>query len=219
MRVAVLSLTRDRLWSTRECFTLLRDLAGCPFDHYVLDQGSGDGTEDWLRDVYQPKLLVEMRANVGVSRGINTLLNGIDLDAYDVVVKFDNDCVLTTPDTLKTAASLVMAHPEWILSPHILGLNDPVQVSHEEELDGVRVGVIGRIGGVFMAAPSSLYKSYRHDESNPIWGMDDVQLGGHWQQSGGRLGYLLDFPARHDTQAQAAKDPVYYARKMAEFNG
>src|SRR5581483_89126 len=216
MRVAVLSLCRDRLWATQHCFGLLQALAGTPFVHFVLDQGSEDGSEEWLREDYQPMLLVEMKGNVGISRGINILLDGIHVDDYDLIVKFDNDCELTQPDTLKVAAELVAAHPEWIVSPHILGLNDTVQISHEETIDGVRVGVIGRIGGVFMAAPASLYQTYRHDINNPIWGMDDVHLGAYWQQQGGRLGYLLDYPASHNTQWQRTQDPVYFERKMAE---
>ena len=57
MRVAVLSLTRDRLVYTRHCFAKLHEFAGCEFDHYVLDQGSKDGTDEWLTMEYQPEYL------------------------------------------------------------------------------------------------------------------------------------------------------------------
>ena len=44
MKFAVLTLTRDRLEYTQHCFETLRQNAGCDYDHYVLDQGSEDGT-------------------------------------------------------------------------------------------------------------------------------------------------------------------------------
>ena len=48
MNIAVLSLTRDRLDYTKHCFGRLIELAGCDFDWYITDQGSNDGTVDWL---------------------------------------------------------------------------------------------------------------------------------------------------------------------------
>ena len=49
---AVLTLCRDRLAYTQHCFETLRDNAGCDFDHFVLDQGSMDGTDEWLEQQF-----------------------------------------------------------------------------------------------------------------------------------------------------------------------
>lgn len=220
MKVAVLTLTRDRLDYTKHCFGLLHAIGGISYDHYVLDQGSQDGTRGWLADVYRPHFMWAHEGNMGISRGLNLLLDALN-DDYDVVVKFDNDCELTTPGTLKTAATLVRDNPNWILSPKIEGLNNSVTPLHEVVLDGHRVGVLPAIGGIFLAAPASLYDDYRHDVSNPVWGLDDANLGSYWRQHGNSLGYLLDAPAWHyeTTRGQERRYPDYFERKYREYRG
>lgn len=224
MRVAVLSLTRDRLAFTQHCFRTLDQFAGCDYDHYVFDNASEDGTWEWIAD--QPGIWPSRSTeNIGVSRGINYLLDEVVPKGYDVIVKFDNDCELTTPDTLKACAEVALEG--WIASPHIQGLNSPPSVEYEtsvrpsRRLEGYRVGVPNIMGGIFMASPASLYQTYRHDEANPIWGMDDAKIVDHWRAYGGEVGYLLDYPANHylTTEGQAQADPQYFARKLAEFAG
>lgn len=216
MRIAVLSLTRDRLDYTEHCFRRLHELAGVPFDHYVLDNGSTDGTQEWLRNDYAPYWSDLRPDNIGVSRGMNALLD--QAQGYDVIVKFDNDCELLVADTLKVAAEIAAAG-DWIISPHIQGLNDPPAVQREQTVHGYRIGVPPIIGGIFMAAPASLYESYRHNEGNPPWGMDDVNLCSWWRTQGHDFGYLLEYPAYHyeTTAGQRKRYPDYFERKDAEF--
>lgn len=221
MRVAVLSLCRDRLWATKHCFQTLRDLAGCDFDHYVLDQGSQDGTVEWL---LQGDYDVSAAGrNLGVSRGMNALLDHVVPRGYDVIVKFDNDCELLVWNTLKACAEVALEG--YIASPHIQGLNSPPVVEQEvivTDKNGrsSRIGIPNIMGGIFMAAPAVWYTTYRHDETNPIWGMDDAKIVDHWRAYGGECGYLLDYPANHflSTAGQEAADPVYWARKVREFH-
>lgn len=215
-RVAVLSLTRDRLEYTKHCFGTLREYAGIPFDHYVLDQGSSDGTREWLED-WQPRFFSLAPENIGISRGINYMLewaksNGL----YDWYVKLDNDCELTTPNTLRDS----LQDPNWILSPHIQGLDSPPAIIGEVDVNGIRVGETSILGGIFMAVPAWVYDEYRHAEDNPIWGMDDVRLVEWFRGRGGRVGYMLDYPANHylTTAGQREDDPTYYARKTLEYN-
>jgi hypothetical protein len=221
MKVAVLSLTRDRLSFTKHCFATLRENAGCEFDHYVLDQGSRDGTQDWLRDEYyegRVKIFHPKTENLGVSKGINRLLDLYVMSGkYDVIVKVDNDLELLVPGTLKAACEVALEG--WISSPHIQGLNSPPAVEREEEVAGYRIGVPNIMGGIFMASPASLYETYRHDEANPIWGLDDAKIVDHWRAYGGEVGYLLDYPANHylTTPGQEAAEPVYFERKRREF--
>jgi hypothetical protein len=219
MRVAVLSLTRDRLAFTQHCFGTLREKAGCDFDHYVLDQGSQDGTFEWLKDEYRRTndVVIGIGDNIGVSRGINKLLDDAVPNGYDVIVKVDNDCELVRSWTLDVAARVALEG--WIVSPHIQGLDSPPTVEREEWVAGYKIGVPNIMGGIFMAAPAVWYEMYRHDESNPVWGMDDAKIVDSWRAFGGEVGYLLDFPAFHHltTQGQREADPQYFARKDAEY--
>ena len=107
MRVAVLTLTRDRLDYTQHCFATLHEFAGCDFDHYVLDQGSQDGTEAWLQETDAE--VVALDTNLGIACGLNLLLDeSVNPADYDVIVKFDNDCELTLPNTLRDVCRLTL---------------------------------------------------------------------------------------------------------------
>lgn len=211
MNVAVLTLTRDRLPYTQHCFQTLRDNAGCHYDHYVLDQASEDGTVEWLEQ--QDDLDVTFASeNIGINHGLNHLLDyAIDLDRYDVIVKFDNDCELLTPDTLVDVCDLAL-DADIITSPRIHGLRNPPKVIGNEW--GVDLTHI--VGGIFMATPAYVFQEgYRHrTEHVGLWGSDDSDLCRHF----GRCGYVRGYHANHylTTDGQHADIPDYFARTLAE---
>lgn len=214
MRVAVLSLTRDRLDYTQHCFQTLHDLAGCDFDHYVLDQASEDGTQEWLRDVYDPDYLSLYPENIGISRGLNRLLGWAFENAdYDVIVKVDNDCELVTEDCLRDCALFVTRHPGWLISPRIEGLNNPPPTLKRATFGQTVVLEKPQIGGIFLAANADVYRTFRYDENNPSWGMDDVQISRQH-----RCGYLEAHVANHyeTTAGQESRFPAYFNRKRLE---
>ncbi len=218
MNIAVLSLVRDRLDYTRHCFERLHEWgAGCPFDHFVLDQGSQDGTLDWLLDWGWAEV-ASVRENVGISRGMNILLDELANPAdYDVIVKFDNDCELATPNTLRDICTLVDEH-QMILSPRIDGLNNPPATIRSLVVGDHLVDDIQQIGGIFLAAPASLYETYRFNEANPAWGVDDAEVCAYWRAQGGVCGYVRGYTANHyeTTSGQHSRYPEYFARTLAE---
>lgn len=223
MKVAVLTLTRDRLAYTQHCFAKLREFAGCDLDHYVLDNGSRDGTFEWLCE-WRPNLACAFQSeheNIGISRGMNELISYLcdytDTPDYDVIVKFDNDCELTQPNTLRDVCQLAL-DGNAILSPRILGLINPPAPQGEFAIGGEAIVDIPQIGGIFMAVPAWIYRDgFRYDETNNL---DDVQLC--WWYRGthnGRCGYVQRLEAWHyeTTRGQYARFPDYYRRQSAEY--
>lgn len=216
MRVAVLTLTRDRLPFTQHCFQTLRDNAGVEFDWYILDQGSTDGTVDWL--LGQDDLdVTELGENVGISAGLNILLDeAVNAELYDVIVKVDNDCEVVTSDTLRAVCEKTLEYGA-ALSPRIHGLRQPPQTIRT--IDGIDETPV--IGGIFLAAPAKVFADgYRHDEkNNPLWAGDDYNLC-NWMRRRGRLvGYLQGYDANHylTTEGQETNDPAYLERKTREM--
>jgi hypothetical protein len=213
-RVAVLSLTRDRLSYTRHCFGLLHE-QDADFDHYVLDQGSDDGSVAWLSG--QPLELAALPENIGCCRGWNFLLETYKIpERYDVVVCFDNDCELIQPNTLKTVAGLAAQH-QTILSPRVLGLRYPVPVLGEFELDEHTILETAILGNIFMAIPASVFDEFRFDETNLPWAGGEAVTA--WYRSrGGRCGYVRGFEVNHyeTTDGQHETYPAYFARRLAE---
>ena len=213
MRVAVLTLTRDRLEYTQHCFERLHALAGCDFDHYVFDNGSADGTPEWLEE-YDPDFLVLSPENIGISRALNKLLDwAAETADYDAIVKFDNDCELVTEGALWDCATFVTRHPGWLISPRIEGLNNPPPTIQRATFGPVVVLEKPAIGGIFLAANADVYRTFRYDENNPTWGMDDVQISSQY-----RTGYLEAHVANHHetTVGQEARYPSYFDRKRQE---
>lgn len=213
-RVAVLTLTRDRLSYTQDCFNRLRELAGCPFDHYVLDQGSRDGTFEWLLTEHKPHALLRETENIGIHRGMNQLLAQTlnrRIGNYDVIVKFDNDCLLQTEGALRDCAEVAAA--AYVCSPRIEGLNTPPPVVAETTVQGHRFGRTAIIGGIFTACPASLFQRFLYDETAPLWGSGEPLC-----EQGFYCGYLLDHTAWHieTTAGQHARYPEYFAQKRAE---
>jgi glycosyltransferase involved in cell wall biosynthesis len=217
VKIAVLTLTRDRLDYTRHCFDSLHEHAGAEFDHWVLDQGSADGTADWLDREADLAGLFTLPENIGISRGMNLLLEATKSYGYDVIVKIDNDCELVHTDTLSIVADLCLAG-NAILSPRILGLNNPPAGDGEFDIEGETIVDIQQIGGIFLAAPASLYETFRYSEANPPWGTDDSQVCGWFRHLGGRCGYVKRLAAWHyqSTSGQHERFPEYFERTLAE---
>lgn len=219
MRVAVLTLTRDRLDYTKHCFGKLRELAGCWFDHYVLDQGSTDGTPEWLvQNAGRFRNLELLQENIGISKGMNRLLDVCRPERYDAVVKIDNDCELVMFGTLAAAVRAVQTDRLTQVSPRVEGLNDGLSPEEFVDVNGERVGTLGQIGGLFSAVPGRVYQRFRYDESNPVGQMDDVQLSEWVRRQGGTVGYLMGWRVNHfeTTRGQWARYPEYFERKFAE---
>lgn len=221
MRVAVLTLTRDRLPYSQHCFQSLRDNAGCEFDWIVGDQASTDGTREWLFE--QDDLNVELfDENLGICRGLNRLLLNLgDPAYYDVIVRFDNDCEVLQPGTLREAAEVAFAY-DAIVSPHVNLLRQPPPTIGTATADHHVIRETPILGGIFMAIPARLFSQlgYRYDETSPLYTGDEAIVP-WWRARGGTAGYLDGWHVNHYERVdeQAVRFPEYQARKQAEIEG
>jgi glycosyltransferase involved in cell wall biosynthesis len=224
MRVAVLTLTRDRDEYSRHCFETLQQNAGVEFDHYVLDNGSQDDTLDWLYYEWRPatphhRVVVEAGRNLGIHKGWNMLLElADDTEPYDVYVTMDNDCEMTEHGTLKAVCDAVHPYSGWIASPWVNGLQNPLTPAGEYLANGLRIGQTPHIGGICRAMPGEFVRNgFRFDEAQPIWGGDE----GHITRAflPGHVGWLLDWTVNHyrTTDGQQAEQGPYFDRKFREM--
>ena len=217
MNVAVLTCLRDRLEYTKHCYPTLVENAGCGFDWYVIDQGSTDGTQEWLES--QAAHVTLAGENLGICPGLNRLLDDIITGDYDVVCRWDNDCEVLTPDTLRAVCEAADEHG-WILAPTVLGLRHPPSRAMPQPLGDVMVAETATLGGIFMAIPSDLFTDweYRYDESFPPYTGDEA-ICAWWRANGGHCGYLTDYEVNHYERVdeQEEKFPEYQARKEREM--
>jgi len=224
MKIAVYSLTHDRLAFTRSCFQSLWDRLGVPFDHYVFDNGSTDGTVEWL-EAYRPRFadVVLSADNLGIARACNRLLDRIGARGpYDLVIKIDNDCEVVTPDLLVALVELLegarSTSPPVVLSPRVEGLVHQPARRRYERIGGRKVGVTGAVGGIFLPVPGHVFQEYRYPEDLPLGIGDDMHLCGWLRERGVMIGYVEDLVVRHHqtTVGQWHEERAYFARRDRE---
>ncbi len=227
MKIAIYSLTRDRLQYTKDCFASLRENAGMPFDHYVFDNGSTDGTKEWIDENEAAfKWHKWSVINRGISGASNLCLDAILRGDYSIIIKVDNDCYVRTPNILpQICAVAAEAGDNWILSPRVEGINKQPKRVRTVDIGGHPVGETGIVGGLFHIVPASVYRRYMdaggYPEDLPLAKYQDDRFCHWWRKQGGHCGYIEDLVVEHyeGTDAQAKRWPEYFSRKWAEEKG
>lgn len=228
-RVAVFTLTMDRLDYTKRMLDSLAASTRLPYDHYIVDNGSTDGTRDFLSSgAAGVKRVVWNAANVGISEGSNQALEAIG-DGYDYIVKVDNDCEFVDEGWLEALVSVCEARGRRIvLSPRVDGLGPGLEGGHPRsswvECAGYRLGLTTHVGGICAFAPAEVYEGYRF-ERNPLHGLQDVLFSAFVRLDlGYEMGYVEDVRVEHmdETDGQLERYPDYWElreRQKREFYG
>ncbi len=216
MKILVLTLTRDRLAYTKSCFESLQKNAGCLYDHHVLDQGSADGTREWLTGQEHIKTTF-LDDNIGVGAGFNQLLETANLIDYDVIVTYDNDCELKQPNTIRDLCKIAF-DSNVIVSPRILGLNNPLTPTRELAAAEETIQEVPHLGAICRAAPAWVFDDFRFPDDLPLWGGDEGALCGWFRSKGGTVGYVKRLEAWHyeGTDGQHDRFPEYFERRVLE---
>lgn len=224
MKIAVYTLTRDRLDYTKRSFKSLAEKAGCDYDHFVVDNGSEDGTVAWLvENEHKFKSVLCNDENKGISEASNQALEQIFIeDDYDLIIKMDNDCLVISDNMLSQIVEIYEDIPkyaaEYIFSPYVKGINNQPSRAGYIMYARRRIGLTGIVGGLFHIVPFEIYKHYRYPEGLPkAWGQDD-HFCNSLVQKGCNFGYIEGLIVEHmdTTDGQAKKYPEYFKRKFKE---
>lgn len=229
LKVAIYTLVKDRLEYTKKTFKTMEKLAGYPFSHYVVDNGSGKETAEWLKEHIgtskYAKYLIRNKKNVGISKGSNQALDKIG-DKYDLIMKVDNDCAFKTKDWLKRIVECYNIVRTYALSPYVEGLIDHPGGVPRTRIDGANlppyghigkelVGFVQHLGGISIIAPSKVYKNFRWKENDFYHGIQDLEFSRHCLNSGYALSYLENIKVEHiDSEiGQRKKYKDYFKEK------
>lgn len=221
-RVAIFTLTRDRLLYSRHCFSTLLEKAGYDFDHYIVDNGSQDGTVAWLDDNKDLFKDVTYNAkNIGLCAGNNQALQMIRESGiqYDLIAKFDNDAEVVTENIVAEMVSLYsQADKPMLLSPRVVGINKQPNRSYVELAYTHPIGITNHIGGLFSWCNAYLYLQYTYPDNLPLARGDDSAFAYWVYQKELIVGYVEDLVVNHfeTTAGQAARFPDYFTRKWEE---
>lgn len=222
MKIAIITLTRDRLEYTKRSFKSLKQNAGYPYHHFIVDNGSTDGTVEWLKKQKDLDVLSYNKENEGISKSMNKALKYILTKDYDLIIKMDNDCEIVSSDVLKELVKVYESIPpffiQFMLSPRVEGLNFQPQRFDQMEIADHPIGITRIIGGIFQPMLASQYKLYTYDESLAKAKGQDEDLNAWFQKMGGYVGYIEDLVVEHmdTTNGQEKKFPEYFKRKYQE---
>lgn len=222
MRIAVYTLTRERLYYTKIAFESLKARSGVDYDHYIFDNGSQDETPNWLTENRSEFRWVHCSpTNVGISAASNACLDAIFANGpYDLVCKFDNDALVLSDDLLKRIATLYEEWALWdshVLSPAVAGIRRQPQRAHTKRVGGFTLGRVPIVGGLFHIVPGKIYEQYRYPALNLARGQDDDFC--EWaRQKHLQVCYVEELYVEHQetTDGQAQRYPEYFKRKWEE---
>lgn len=194
-----------------------------PFDHYIIDNGSTDGTAEWLKqNESQFFKVIYNSENVGISKASNQALSEIFKNSYDLIVKMDNDCLVESDNILKEIVkiyeSLGRFSGKYVLSPYVNGIINQPTRGGKDGIGGYTIGLTGIVGGLFHIVPFEIYREFRYDEKLPLAKYQDDTFCKWFKENGGKIGYIEELKVMHKdgTEEQAKKYPEYFKRKFDE---
>lgn len=196
LSVAVYTLTWNRLGYTEKMFDGLK-MAGYPFDHFVVDNGSVDGTQRWLRRQNLQGLILN-RGNRGIIGATRQIRDTVC--EYNMVVKIDNDCEILTENWL---ARLVNVYEKLggmcLLNPFIHGVVRNVGTYGEPlDISGEKAEMAVFLGGILLVVPPVVLQEVDMDlAKHTFHSLDDSYMSATGKNLGMKLLRLPDIEVNH----------------------
>jgi len=216
--VAIFTITYDRLDFTKRMVKSLNKSTACKFDWFVWDNGSKDGTQEWLKK-QKTKYLHLSDKNVGITIASNKLLDAIG-DDYQFIIKADNDCLFETFGWLEDMIDMWRRNHMLYMSPYVEGL-----VHNPGGAPRVGYSYIGphfvevtyHIGGILAGIDARAYKNWRWQDQF-LHGNQDREASVTFTKKGYMPLYYPEHRVSHmdTTTGQQKKYPEYFKRRVKE---
>ena len=221
-RVAVFTITYDRLEYTKRMYASMKSSTDVPISWFVFDNGSKDGTQEWLKDK-TPYVAGSLDGkNKGLSYASNYCIDRImkNPGEFQIVIKIDNDCEFMTKKWLESMIDLWKRNHMLYMSPYVEGLvHNPggaVRVGHGY-LGPYYIEVTEHIGGIIAAIDAKAYKHFRWTDQF-LHGNQDREASNAFR----KLNYMPFYIPMHrvmhmdGTSLQQEKFPEYFERRKHE---
>ena len=191
MHVNITIVTCNRLNLTARCLaSLLRNTDG-PFTAQVVDNGSADGTQDFLKRLAAEDARVRphfIDRNMGVAVAANYGWAALDAPYY---LKLDNDMLVRDPLWLKKLLDVLEGNPDLALAGYqILGRQ---KIAPAFLGDGTAFRMADFCGGACVLVPRRVHERLGFwNEDYGKYGFEDLEYSNRAVLAGFRVGYLDD---------------------------
>jgi len=195
-KILVITITRDRLETTQKYIGELARKGGYEFKHIIVDNGSTDGTVDWLK-----KKGYEVISNIENEGIVRAWIRGVNYalkHGYvpDYVMKFDDDCEIATEGILEQIMKFYEENGDkYITAPldlEILPDYQPNIIDTAKKIGSFNVSITTHTGGMFTVMP---YEAFKIIAENIV--EKDVERGAIWRKNGYFSVYLTDLKTYH----------------------
>lgn len=202
MKVAAVTITYDRLELTKRTVESFYCKTKVDF-HLFVDNGSIDGTVEWLEDYNR----INLEKNYGIAFAFREAVR--TLKGYDFILKLDNDIETVTDDILDKMLYFYKNNDDkYCVSPQDLNL-DPAfapAILSKELVNGYICHFTTHTGGAFQLIPyaicEKLCNDYRHLKAG------DYMIGKFYNRFGYKPTYLMDLQMKHIGINQSSKNYI-----------
>jgi GT2 family glycosyltransferase len=205
MTVAAITITYNRLELTKKTVESFYSKTGVDY-HLFIDNGSTDGTIDYLKDKFDH---ISLGSNYGITRAFVTAFEALD-KRYDFVLKLDNDIETVTEDIINRMLDFyAVAGMNYVASPVdlLLDPNFAPHVIRKTKIGGYNVSITSHTGGAFQMIPYDICRDLCRDYKH--FSKGDYMIGNFYQKHGHWPCYLLDLQMKHIGLNQSTNGEKY----------
>lgn len=198
MKIAVITITCNRLELTKKYLSELKDKNNTQFEHIIVDNGSTDGTIEWLFE--KNYTVIRLNQNIGVFKALKIGINYVKKEFNpDYIIKFDDDCELQSFGILdKIIEFYKKGCKNYVVAPldvDILADKMPRQFHTETQRD-MKLSYVSHVGGIFVVAPAICFYMLTPDNIEYLV-CEDMLRGRFWIEKGKSVVYLTELKINH----------------------
>lgn len=117
VKVSGCIVTYNNMRTVGKAIRTVLENTGCDFRLYVVDNGSSDGTPDYIRKNFPEVTVLETGRNAGFGAGHNFILDRLDSDYHAII----NPDIIIRDDVISNMVDYLNTHEDaGMLSPRIL---------------------------------------------------------------------------------------------------
>jgi len=155
-KVTAITLTCNRLGTTKKWLSELKDKNNYPFNHIIVDNGSTDGTLEWLKS--QGYETLSISENIGQARALRIAWMYVKKKYNpDYYIRFDDDCEVLTENVIEKMIKFFSQCDSYIAAPINISLEKNTkympQIFAKAKEKGHEIWNVSHVGGLLQMMP------------------------------------------------------------------